>query len=144
MRLGGLTRYLTISSHFKYPGTLAHVRVNGDYGTDGRWSVTEEIVTPIQGNLQPASGQDLLKLEEADRLKTVKNLFTHSNDPDFIRPLRTGTDGSPADVIVVDGIITGTEGNYIVTDGERFIVIKVESFDQCGHLEVMIVKEGPE
>ena len=144
MRLGGLTRYLTISPHFKYPGNIAHVRVDGEYGTNGRWLVTQETVTPISGNLQPASGQDILKLEEADRLKTVKNLFTHSNDPDFIRPLRSGDDGSPADIIVVDGEITGTEGNYAVAGGERFIVMKVESFDQCGHLEVMIIKEGPE
>lgn len=56
-------------------------RSTGDWGTDGRWTETTEVIT-MRGVISPLNAKELQNLPEGDRVKQVMKF--HSREPLYL------------------------------------------------------------
>lgn len=125
MRIGKLTSRLPSGGRF---GTsLSIILREGSIGNDGRWTVDPEVEVPVTGHAQPATGDDIEKLDEGDRIKEAQKVFITSYDRDSLRPLRVGADATKADIVIIKGI--------------RYLVRHIDDYSTHGHIEAIVVRE---
>ena len=98
--------------------------VSGDYVPGATTDIN------LSGSVQPADGDTVLQLTEAERQSEVISLWTNGIDDNGdmikIKPVRFGTDQ--------------TQGDTILFDGVDYQVRKVLDFGAHGHQEIVAVK----
>ena len=105
---------------------LARISFSAGHNEKGRWVEGEETRTEFDGTWQPASGQDLQKLDEGKRSNEVYKCF------------------APVDIpFSVADSAEGKSGDRIEKDGIRYEVMLAAKWDNglISHWELLCTRE---
>jgi hypothetical protein len=94
--------------------TLRRPTGAGSYGTNGEWTDAATTDTTIKGSIQPPTGKELLDVEEAERTRDIRKIYS-------LTELRTATEGTAA-----------TDADLIIFNSLTFKVIRILPWDTPG------------
>lgn len=107
--------FLSVIRHFR-TGTYTAIRqVEGLWGEDGKWAPGSESLFPVDGSIQPATGEQTKDLPEGVSVDETLTMYTGTRLKPPTDP--NGRDGAGADRVLIDDL------TYLVWKVEHFRVL---------------------